>query len=76
MPRVDPHMVLPKSLALIIERILLRNDKVCDGLPWICFRVPYLPRILNWLVIQILAELHLEEIFSFMRGMEVLQPEM
>jgi len=69
-------MVLPKSLALIIERILLRNDKACDGLPWICFRIPYLPRILNWLVIQVLAKLHLEEIFSFMRGMEVLQPEM
>jgi hypothetical protein len=76
MPRVDSHMVLPKSLALIIERILLRNDKACDGLPWIRFRIPYLPRILNRLVIQILAKLHLEEIFSFMRGMEVLQPEM
>lgn len=76
MPRVDSHMILPKSLALIIERILLRKDKACDGLLWIRFRIPYLPRILNRLVIQILAKLHLEEMFSFMRGMEVLQPEM
>ncbi len=67
-------MILPKGLELIIERVLLRDDKPRNRLPRVSLRVPHLTHVLYRLVFKVLTELELEQVLGIVRFMEVLEP--
>ena len=74
MPRINPHMILPERPTLVVKAVLLGDPEHGDGLPGVFFRVPDLAGILDGLVVEVLAQLDLEEVFRVVLGMEVLQP--
>jgi len=53
---------------------LLRNENLCNSLPRVVVGIPDLPRVLNWLIFEILAELNLEEIFGIVLPVKFFQP--
>lgn len=67
-------MILPESLKLVIETILLRNHQLGDRLPWILLGIPHFADVLDWLVFEVLAQLDLQEIFSVVFLVEIFQP--
>ena len=67
-------MILPEHFPVIVEAILWREDNFGDRLEWILLRVPDCPGILDWLFLQILTELDLEQIGCLMLCMKLLQP--
>ena len=67
-------MILPEALQLVIEGILLGDRKCSNRLPWIFLRIPDLPGILDGLIFKILAQLELQQVFSIMLPMKVLEP--
>ncbi|KAG9533585.1 heme-dependent catalase, partial [Aureobasidium melanogenum] len=67
-------MILPESLSLKVEALLLGDLDCSHGLPGILFRVPDLAGILDRLVVQILTQLDLKEVLCVVCGMEVLEP--
>jgi hypothetical protein len=52
----------------------VRNDNPCNSLLKVLVGIPNLPRILNWLIFQVLAELNLGEILGIMLSVEFFQP--
>ena len=53
---------------------MLRNENLCNSLPRVVVGIPDLPRVLNWLIFEILAELDLEEIFGIVLSVKFFQP--
>lgn len=67
-------MILPERLPRRDHTILLWNDDLRNSLPWVLLFIPDFPCIFNWLVLEILAQLHLEEVFGVVLGVEFGQP--
>ena len=67
-------MIFPERLELVIERILLGDHQLRYRLPWVFLWIPHLACIFDWLIVKVLAELELKEIFSVVSTVEVLQP--
>jgi hypothetical protein len=67
-------MVFPESLPSRNHTVLLGNDNLGHSLPRVFFSIPLLSSVLNRLILEVLAELNLEEILRIILGIEVLQP--
>lgn len=74
MPRIHPDLILPEILQLPIEAVLLRHDQRRDRLPGVFLRIPHLARVFHGLIVQVLAQLVLQEILRVVVAVEVLQP--
>ena len=73
-PRINPHVIFPEALQLVVKTLLLGNHQLRHRLPGVFLRIPDLPRVLDRLIAQILQQLELPEIFGVVLGVEILQP--
>jgi hypothetical protein len=67
-------MVFPERLPSRNHTVLLGHDDLGHCLPRVFLSIPLLSSVLNRLILEVLAELNLEEILRIILGIEVLQP--
>ena len=74
MPRIHPDVIFPETLRLPVEAILPGHQQRRDRLPGVFRRVPDFAGVFDRLVVEVLQQLELQQVFGVVVAVEVLEP--
>lgn len=74
MPRIHPDVIFPETLHLPVEAVLPGHQQRRDRLPGVFLRVPDFAGVFDGLVVEVLQQLELQQVFGVVVAVEVLEP--